>query len=158
MHLFLSSDDVSHDCSSDSQSESSSDLDSSESSHSESFEESSSSDLSVEPEDLQEEQHMSDSSEDCIIVSSDEELMQMETPMTPLAPQTPGAELDLCLQNWPGPFNEEDAEDGHCTSCHEDTFELDSVAFQSSDFQEYPHPLSLVGFPGCMIKVLCCSD
>lgn len=98
----------------------SSDPDSSDSSHSESFEESSCSDVSLENEDMQEEQHADDSSEDCIIVSSDEESMQMEAPVAPL---TPGAELDLCLPNWSGPFHVEDTEDH---DCQQDTYELDS--------------------------------
>lgn len=133
------------------QSEYSSDPDSSESSHSESFEESSCSDLSLENEDMQEEQHVDESSDDCIIVSSDEESMQMETPMTPLAPLTPGAELDPCLPNWSGPFHVEDTED---SPCQQDTCELDSgSALQSGDYQEYPHPLSLAGFPGCVLKI-----
>lgn len=132
-------------------SEFSSDLDSSDSSRSESSEESSYSELSLENEDMQEEQREDDSSDDCIIVSSDDESMQIEAPVTPLAPLTPGAELDLRLQNWSGPFDAEDPEDGRCDSCQHDICELDSVsAFQSSDSQEYAPSQSLVGFPGCM--------
>lgn len=104
---------------------------------------------------MQEEQRADDSSEDCIIVSSDDESMQIEAPATPLAPLTPGAELDLCLRNWSGPFDAEDREDRHCDSCQRDICEPDSVsAFQSSDPREYAHPLSLLGFPGCMLKIM----
>lgn len=138
---------MSHGSSSD-QSEYSSDPDSSDSSHSESFEESSYSDLSLENEDMREEQHGDESSDDCIIVSSDEESMQMETPMTPLAPLTPGAELDPCLPKWPGPFQVEATEDSHCP---QDACDLDYVrARQSRDYLEYTHHLSLAGFPGCV--------
>eukprot|EP00066_Takifugu_rubripes_P024292 XP_011613558.1 PREDICTED: histone-lysine N-methyltransferase SETD1B-A-like [Takifugu rubripes] len=119
------SNDMSH---GSSPSEFSSDLDSSDSSHSESSEESSYSELSLENEDMQEEQRADDSSEDCIIVSSDDESMQIEAPMTPLAPLTPGAELDLCLENWSGPFDAEDPEDGRCNSCQHDICELDPVS------------------------------
>lgn len=105
---------------------------------------------------MQEEQHADESSEVSIIVSSDEESMQMEAPMTPLAPLTPGAELDLSLPSWSGPFNVEDSEDSHCNSL-QDAGVLDSVgAFQTSESQEYPHPLSLGGFPGCMFKIVYC--
>lgn len=157
LYLFHPSDDMSHGSSSE-QSEYSSDLDSSDSSHSESFEELSYSELSLENEDMQEEQRVDESSEECIIVSSDDESMQIETPMTPLAPLTPGAELDLYLQSWSGPFNAEDTEDSHCNSCQHDISELNSViAFQSSDSQEYPRPLSPVGFPGCMLKSISVS-
>lgn len=138
---------MSHGSSSD-QSEYSSDPDSSDSSHSESFEESSYSDLSLENEDMREEQHGDESSDDCVIVSSDEESMQMETPMTPLAPLTPGAELDPSLPKWPGPFQAEATEDSHCP---QDACELDCVrARQSRDYLEYPHRLSLARFPGCV--------
>lgn len=150
MCLFQSSDDMSH---GSSPSEFSSDLDSSDSSQSESSEESSYSELSLE-NDMQGEQCADDSGEDCIIVSSDDESMQIEAPMTPVAPLTPGAELDLCLQNWSGPFDAEDPEDGRCNSCQRNICELDSVsAFQSSDSQEYAPSQSLVGFPGCMFKI-----
>ncbi|XP_056889038.1 histone-lysine N-methyltransferase SETD1B-like [Takifugu flavidus] len=138
-------DDMSH---GSSPSEFSSDLDSSDSSHSESSEESSYSELSLENEDMQEEQRADDSSEDCIIVSSDDESMLIEAPMTPLAPLTPGAELDLCLENWSGPFDAEDPEDGRCNSCQHDICELDPVSgFQNSDSPEYAPSQPLVGFP-----------
>lgn len=156
MCLFHPSDDMSH---GSSPSEFSSDLDSSDSSHSESSEESSYSELSLYNEDMQEEQRADDSSDDCIIVSSDDEPMQIEAPVTPLAPLTPGAELDLCLQNWSGPSDAEDPKDGHFSSCQHDICELDSVgAFQRSDSQEYAPPLSLVGFPGWMFKILWRND
>lgn len=138
-------------------SEFSSDLDSSDSSHSQSSEESSYSELSLE-HDMREEQRVDDSSDDCIIVSSDDESMQIEAPMTPLAPLTPGAELDLCLQSWAGPFDTEDPEDGRCISRQRDICGPDSVsAFHSSDSQEYAPSQSLVAFPGCMFKILWCN-
>lgn len=156
MNLFFSSDHMSHGSSSE-QSPYSSEPDSSDSSHSESFEESSYSDVSLENDEMQEEQRADGSSDDCIIVSSDEESMQMEAPITPLAPLTPGAELDPGLPNWSGPFHvEEDTEDSHCQQA---TCQLDSVgAVQSRDCQEYPPALSLAGFPGCVLKILCCRN
>lgn len=139
MDLCSSSDHLSHGSSSE-QSEYSSDPDCSDSSHSDSFEESSSSELSFENEDMQEERRDEDGSDDCIIVSSDEESMQMEAPKTPLAPLTPGAELDPCLATW---LHVEDPKD--------------SLRFgsqlQSRYYQEYLHPLSSAGFPGGVLYI-----
>lgn len=145
MNLFSSSDHTSHGSSSE-QSQYSSEPDSSDS---DSFEESSYSDLSLASGSMQEEQRADGSSDDCIIVSSDEEWMQMEAPITPLAPLTPGAELDPGLANWSGPFQVvEDTEDNHC---QQDTCELDCVGA----LQEYPPALSLARFPGCVLKMSC---
>lgn len=97
---------------------------------------------------MQEEQRRDGSSDDCILVLSDEESMQMETPATPVAPRTPGAELDPCLPNWAGPFHVEDTEDG---PCQRHTCQLQSgSALQSKDYQESPHRLLLAGSQGCV--------
>ncbi|XP_027133714.1 histone-lysine N-methyltransferase SETD1B-A [Larimichthys crocea] len=131
-------------------SEYSSDFDSSDSFASESFEDS---DLSPEDEDMEEDGE-DDGSAECIVISSDEESMELEPPVTPSAPLTPGAqlelelELELELQDWPAPFHREETEENHYTSCQQDTCDLDAIMeLQSSEPQDHLQLLSPIGLP-----------
>ncbi|XP_068594585.1 histone-lysine N-methyltransferase SETD1B-A-like [Brachionichthys hirsutus] len=92
------------------ESEYSSDVDSSDSFASYSFEDSSYSDLEEDSEDKRRGKHT--------VVSSDEELIEHEPPITPA---TPGAQLDL--QDWPVPFHREESEETQYSSCQEDTLQ-----------------------------------
>lgn len=137
-------------------SEYSSDFDSSDSFASESFEDSSYSDLSPEDEDMEEDGE-DDGSAECIVISSDEESMELEPPVTPSAPLTPGAqlELELDLQDWPAPFHREETEENHYTSCQQDTCDLDAIMeLQSSEPQDHLQLLSPIGLPGYMSSML----
>lgn len=130
------------DSSSSEESEYSSDSDSSDSFASESFEESSRSDLSTEDEGMEEEGHEDDNSRECIILSSDEESMELERPITPIAPLTPGAELELCMQDWSGTFHR---------TCQQDACDLDIITeLQTSKPQDRLRLLSPLGLPGCV--------
>ncbi|XP_060895027.1 histone-lysine N-methyltransferase SETD1B-A-like [Labrus mixtus] len=129
------------------ESECSSNLDSSDSFTSESFEDSSDSDLSPE-EDT--EGSGDDRSGDCIIISSDEESMELEPPVTPSAPLTPGAqlELELELQDWSTPSHREETEENEFTSFQQEICDLDTMMeLQTSKPQEILHPLSPIGLP-----------
>lgn len=126
------------DSSSSEESEYSSDFDSSDSFASESSEESSCSDLSTEDEGMEEEGHEDDNSRECIVLSSDDESMELERPVTPIAPLTPGAELELCMQDWSG-------------TCQQDTCDLDIIMeLQTSEPQDRLRLLSPLGLPGCV--------
>ncbi|XP_032433451.1 histone-lysine N-methyltransferase SETD1B-A-like [Xiphophorus hellerii] len=62
-----------------------------------------SSDLSSQHDDTEEEeeQEEDDRSDDkCIVISSDEESVELELIVTPSAPLTPGAQLELDLEDW----------------------------------------------------------
>ena len=122
-------------------SEFSSDFDSSDSFSSESFEDSSYSELSPEDEDMEEEE--GDRRVECISISSDEESMELEPPATPSAPRTPGAKLELELQEWPDPYHWEKGEENQFPSCLEDMMEL-----QASEPPDHLQPLSPTGLPG----------
>ncbi|XP_029365719.1 histone-lysine N-methyltransferase SETD1B-like [Echeneis naucrates] len=91
--------------SSSGESECSSDFDSSDSFSSDSFEDSSYSNLSHEDEDMEEEEEDDEDtrSDKCVVISSDEESMEHEPPLIASAPLTPGAHLDLCIQDWSSP-------------------------------------------------------
>ncbi|KAM7416241.1 hypothetical protein PAMA_018355 [Pampus argenteus] len=97
--------------SSSDRSDCSSDFDSSDSLSSESFEDSSYSDLSPEEDNMEEGR-----SGECIVISSDEELMELEPPVTPSAPLTPGSQLEQELQDWSDPFCSEEPEEDRYTS------------------------------------------
>lgn len=88
---------------------------------SESFEDLSS-DISTENEDMEED----NSSVECIVISSDEELVDLELSLSPPAPLTPGAQLDLDLNDWLGVCEKEQMEEKH-PSCLQDTSDSDSV-------------------------------
>lgn len=130
-------------------SEYSSDLDSSDSFTSESFEDSSYSDLSPEDENMEDERQGDDSVE-CIVVSSDEESMELEPPVTPSAPLTPGAQLELCMHHCSG----QETEVNQNSSCRQDTSELDNIMKLHIDKpQETLLLLSPVGLPGLCLAV-----
>ncbi|XP_034546920.1 histone-lysine N-methyltransferase SETD1B-like isoform X2 [Notolabrus celidotus] len=139
--------------SSSEESDFSSDLDSSDSFTSESFEDSSYSDLSPDDVDIEEESR-EDRSDDCIIISSDEESMELESPVTLTAPLTPGAQLDLDLQEWSTPSYMEETEENQYTSCQEDICDLDAIMeLQTSEPQDHLQPLSPVGLPELPLNV-----
>ncbi|KAF3851063.1 hypothetical protein F7725_012835 [Dissostichus mawsoni] len=130
---------TSSESSSSEDSEFSSDFDSSDSFSSESFEDSSYSELSPEDEDMEEE---GDRRIECIFISSDEESMELEPPATPSAPLTPGAKLELELQEWPDQYHWEKREENQFPSCLEDMMEL-----QTSEPPDHLQPLSPIGLP-----------
>lgn len=144
--------------SSSEESEYSSDFDSDDSFSSESFEDSSSSDLSPEDEDIEEDGEddgEDDGSGECIVISSDEESMELEPPVTPSAPLTPGAQLELGLQDWSAEFHREETEENRYTSCQQDTCDLDAMMeLQTSKPQDHLRPLSPIGLPGYMSSML----
>ncbi|XP_030000084.1 histone-lysine N-methyltransferase SETD1B-like [Sphaeramia orbicularis] len=101
--------------------ESSSDFDSSES-----FEDSSYYDLSPEEEDMEDDgEH--DLSSECIVISSDEESMELEPPVTPSAPLTPGAQLELDPPDWSVPFLREGTNENELTPCQQDSCDVDAM-------------------------------
>ncbi|KAM6931412.1 histone-lysine N-methyltransferase SETD1B-A-like [Xenentodon cancila] len=100
-------------CSSE-ESDYSSDFESSSSFYSGSFEDTAS-DLGTEDEEVVGDER----SEECIVISSDEDSLELEPPVTPSAPLTPGAQLDQDLQNWLDKCHSEKTEDNH-TSCQHD--------------------------------------
>lgn len=134
-------------------SEYSSDLDSSDSFTSESFEDSSYSDLS--PEDDPEDERQGDDSGECIVVSSDEESIELEPPVTPSAPLTPGTQLELCMHHCSGQETEVN-QNSSCRqdTCRQDTCELDNIMELHIDKpQETLLLLSPVGLPGLCLAV-----
>ncbi|XP_049434823.1 histone-lysine N-methyltransferase SETD1B-A-like isoform X3 [Epinephelus fuscoguttatus] len=124
----------------------SSDFNTSDSISSESFEDSSYSDFSPEDEDMEED---GDGSGECIIVSSDEESMELEPPVTPSAPLTPGAQLELGLQDWADPFHREGTAENQYASCRQDACcDLDiMMELQTSEPQDHLRPPSPIGLP-----------
>ena len=129
------------------ESEYSSDFDSSDSLSSDSFEDSSYSDLSPEDEDMEEDGE-DDRSGECLVISSgdEEESMELEPPATPSAPLTPGAQLELDLQDW----SAQDTEENQFTSCQRDTM----MELQTSVPQDHLRLLSPIGLPGYMSSML----
>ncbi|TNN86481.1 Histone-lysine N-methyltransferase SETD1B-A [Liparis tanakae] len=121
-------------------SEYSSDFDSSDS-FSGSFEDSSHSDLSLEDEEMEEDSR----SRACIVISSDEESMELEPPVTPPAPLTPGAQLELGLQDWSDPFYKE-PEENQYTSCQRDACDSDlTTELHTSEPHNRLRPPSPIG-------------
>ncbi|KAM7018090.1 histone-lysine N-methyltransferase SETD1B-A-like [Tautogolabrus adspersus] len=119
--------------------------DSSDSFTSESFEDSSDSDLSPDEDS---EDSYDDRSGDCIVISSDEESMELEPPVTPSAPLTPGAQLELELQDWSTPSHREETEEKEFTSYQQEICVLDAMMeLQNSKPQDILHPLSPTGLP-----------
>ncbi|XP_044053095.1 histone-lysine N-methyltransferase SETD1B-A-like isoform X2 [Siniperca chuatsi] len=132
--------------SSSEESEYSSDFDSSDSFSSESFEDSSYSDLSPEDEDMEDDSE-DDRNGECIVISS-EESMELEPPVTPSAPLTPGAQLELGLRDWSDLFYREESAENQYTSCQQDTCGLDAVMeLQTSETQDHLQLLSPIGLP-----------
>lgn len=128
-------------------SDSSSDFDSSDS---ESFQDPSS-DLSPEDEeDMEEEEEEVEKENECIVISSDEESMELEPPVTPCAPLTPGAQLDLGLQEWTSPIDgeEEEEEENRRTPPHPHTCDLEAVMELQTRGQEHLQLLSPLALPG----------
>nr|XP_020446083.1 histone-lysine N-methyltransferase SETD1B-like [Monopterus albus] len=127
---------------SDNESEYSSESDSSDSLSSESFEDSSYSDLSPEDEDM-EEDSKDNRSDVCIVISSDEESVELEPPLTPSAPLTPGAQLGLGHQDWSDPFHREETEENQ----YQDTCDLDAMMELQTSKPEDLQPPSPIGLP-----------
>ncbi|XP_038143202.1 histone-lysine N-methyltransferase SETD1B-A-like [Cyprinodon tularosa] len=94
--------------------------DSSDSFSSERFDDSSS-DLSSEHEDMEEEDN---SREECIVISSDEDSLEPELSGTPTAPLTPGAKLDLDLEEALESFHADEEEENY-TGCLKDSSGVD---------------------------------
>ncbi|XP_056231274.1 histone-lysine N-methyltransferase SETD1B-like isoform X2 [Seriola aureovittata] len=137
-------DSFSESCSSG-ESEYSSDFDSSDSLSSESFEDSSSSNLSPEDEDMEKDDE-DDRSVECIVILSDEESMELGPPLNSAAPLTPGAQLDLCMQDWSDPFQRGEREESQYTSCQQHTCDMDALMeLQPREPQDLqpPSPLGL---------------
>ena len=126
----------------------SSDFDSSDSFSSDSFEDSSSSNLSPEDEEAIEEED--DRSSGCIVISSDEESMELDPSLNSAAPLTPGAQLDLCLQDWSDPFQTGDREENQCTDCQQDTQDFDALMELQTRASHDLQPPSPLGHPGYM--------
>ncbi|XP_059192383.1 histone-lysine N-methyltransferase SETD1B-A-like [Centropristis striata] len=142
--------ETSSESSSSEESEYSSDLDSSDSFSSESFEDSFYSDLSPDDGDMEDDSGDHRSVE-CIVISSDEESMELEPPATPETPLTPGAQLDLGLQDWLDPFHGEEIEENQYTVCQQDTCDLDvMMELQTSEQQDHLRPLSPIGLPAVL--------
>ncbi|XP_054630141.1 histone-lysine N-methyltransferase SETD1B-A-like [Dunckerocampus dactyliophorus] len=104
--LYCSSETYSE-CSSSEESDCLSNLDSSDSCTSESYE-----DSPYTEDDDMEDYIMNSEVDKCVVLSSDEETMELEPPVTPSAPLTPGTQLELILEEWSD--NSEEAEVNHC--------------------------------------------
>uniref|UniRef100_A0A7N8XPE1 Histone-lysine N-methyltransferase SETD1B-like n=1 Tax=Mastacembelus armatus TaxID=205130 RepID=A0A7N8XPE1_9TELE len=131
--------------SSSEESEYSSDSDSSDSFSSESFEDSSYSGLSPEDEGMEEDGE-DNRSDECVVISSDEESMELDPPLTPSAPLTPGAQLGLGLQDWSDLFQRGKTNENQYTPCLQDTYHLDCIMeLQTSEPQGLlpPSPMGL---------------
>lgn len=129
-----------------------SDLDSSDSLSSDSFEDLSYSDLSPEDEDM-EDGDEDDRSAECIMISSDEELMELEPPTTSSAPHTPGSQLELGLQDWLDPFCREEPEENQYTGQQGLDIMMELQTREPQDL----HPPSPIGLSGHISSVLCSS-
>lgn len=102
-----------------------------------------------------EEESEDDMSGECIVISSDEESMELESPVTPSAPLTPGAQLELILQDWSAPFHREETEENQYTPCRQDTCDLDAmIELQTSEPQDLLRLPSPLGLPGYMFSML----
>lgn len=138
--LFINSSESS----SSEESEFSSDSNTSPSFFSKSFVGSSYSDLSSCDEDTGD-----NKIEECIVISSDEDSMEYEPTLTPSAPLTPGAQLDLDLQDWCDSLCTEETAENQYTSCQLDICDVDAIMeLQTSEPQDL-HAPSPIGLPGC---------
>ncbi|XP_028269644.1 histone-lysine N-methyltransferase SETD1B-A-like [Parambassis ranga] len=97
-------------------------------------------DFNTEDEDIEDNR-----SEKCIVISSDEETMELEPPLTPSAPLTPGAQLDLDLQNWTDLFERKEKEGNSDTSCDPESYNLDVMMELQTGEPHYLHPPSPIG-------------
>ncbi|KAG7490234.1 histone-lysine N-methyltransferase SETD1B-A-like [Solea senegalensis] len=128
-------------CSSSGESEHSSDVRSSDSFSSDSFEDSSCSNLSLEDDDDEED----DGS--CIVISSEDESMELEPPLhSSAAPLTPGALLDLCLQDVSHTFRRRQHDENRYPSCPHDTRHLQDLMDPQTSRLQDPQPASPLGF------------
>ncbi|XP_053276268.1 histone-lysine N-methyltransferase SETD1B-A [Pleuronectes platessa] len=125
----------------------SSDFYSSDSFSPDSFEDSSSSNLSPEDEEAMEEEEEDDRSYGCIVLSSDEESMELDPSLSSAAPLTPGAQLDLYLQDWSDPFQMGDGEENQCTDCQQDTQDFDALMELQTRASHNLQPPSPLGLP-----------
>lgn len=91
-----------------------------------------------------EEGNEDDRSGECIVISSDEESMELEPPVTPSAPLTPGSQLDLGLQDWSDPFSREEPEENQYTSQQGLDVMMELQTSEPQDLQ----PPSPIGLPG----------
>lgn len=129
------------------ESEHTSDSDTSDSLSSVGYEDTSS-DLTTEGEDIEEDSDDA-RSEECIVISSDEDSVELEPPLTPSAPLTPGAQLDLDQQGWSELFPRQETEEDRYTSCYEDNCDFDAMMeLHTSEPQDLllPSPLGLSGY------------
>ncbi|XP_029915078.1 histone-lysine N-methyltransferase SETD1B-A-like [Myripristis murdjan] len=135
----LSDSEILSETGSSEESDYSSDFESSDSYSTQSTGNSSYSDLSSE-----EDEDMEDS---CIEIPPDEESMDLEPPVTPSAPLTPGAELELGLHDWSEGLQRREPQDDLYT-CKHDPSDLDAVMdFVTSDRQDSLTPPSPIGIP-----------
>lgn len=74
-----------------------------------------SSDLGTEDEEMAWDEE-NEQRVDCIVISSDEDSVELEPPATPSAPLTPGPQLDQDLQNWFHRCHSEQTEETHMFS------------------------------------------
>lgn len=99
----------------------------------------------------EEEEH---SNGEYIIVLSDEESVELEPPVTPSTPLTPGAQLELCLPDWSGLLNVDETEENHYTSSQQESCDLDlMMELQNSEPRDPLQHLSPVALPGYMLFV-----
>ncbi|XP_061763255.1 histone-lysine N-methyltransferase SETD1B-A-like [Nerophis ophidion] len=115
--VLYSNSETPSECSSSEDIDCSSNLDSSDSFTSESYE-----DSSYTEDDNMEDNLINSEAEECIVLSSDEESMELDPPVTPSTPLTPGAQLELTPEDWSD--NREESEVNHCMSQHDVTVEL----------------------------------
>lgn len=121
--------------------------DSSESFASESSEDSSCSDFGPASERMKDEKQ--GGSPECITISSDEESMDSELPASPLAPLTPGAQLELRDQHW----SEREAQVNQRSAGQHETREITKLN-NVDESQETLLFLPPVGLPGlCLMEI-----
>lgn len=89
---------------------------------------------------------------ECVVLSSDEEYMELEPPATPSGPLTPGAQLELGLQDWSDPFDREDCQ---YKPCQHEPFNMDAMMeLQTSEPQDHLLAPSPIGLPGYIFNTL----
>uniref|UniRef100_A0A087YG44 RRM domain-containing protein n=1 Tax=Poecilia formosa TaxID=48698 RepID=A0A087YG44_POEFO len=121
---------------------------------SESFDDSSS-DLSSQHDDTEEEEEEDDRSDDkCIVISSDEESVELELIATPTAPLTPGAQLELDLEDWLESRRRDQTEQ-NCTAGLQGSSDVDSIVeLQHCDHSD-SELISPIGLEGNCFRVFC---
>uniref|UniRef100_A0A3P9P175 Histone-lysine N-methyltransferase SETD1B-A-like n=1 Tax=Poecilia reticulata TaxID=8081 RepID=A0A3P9P175_POERE len=117
---------------------------------SESFDDSSSN-LSSQHDEEEEEDDRSD--DKCIVISSDEESVELELIVTPTAPLTPGAQLELDLEDWLESRRRDQMEQ-NCTAGLQESSDVDSMVelqhCEHSD-SELILPIGLEAEPGLCV-------